>query len=35
VQLSVLDQSASVAGRADDDAIRDTLDLEVHAGLLG
>lgn len=35
LHLSVLDQSVSVAGLGEDDAIRDTLDLAVHAESLG
>lgn len=35
MKLSVLDQSVSVAGRGEDAAIRDTLELAVHADALG
>jgi luciferase family oxidoreductase group 1 len=35
VRLSILDQSVSVAGRGEDHALRDTLDLAVHAESLG
>ncbi|MGA1289494.1 MAG: MsnO8 family LLM class oxidoreductase, partial [Rubrivivax sp.] len=35
MRLSILDQSVSCAGRGEDDAIRDTLDLAVHAEALG
>jgi len=35
MKLSVLDQSVSVAGRGEDDAIRDTLDLARHCESLG
>jgi luciferase family oxidoreductase group 1 len=35
LRLSILDQSVSCAGRGEDDAIRDTLDLAVHAEALG
>jgi luciferase family oxidoreductase group 1 len=35
MKLSVLDQSVSVAGRGEDDALRDTLALAVHVEALG
>ena len=35
LRLSILDQSVSCAGRGEDDAICDTLDLAVHAETLG
>ena len=35
MKLSVLDQSVSIAGRGEDAAIRDTLDLAVHCEALG
>ena len=35
LRLSVLDQSVSCAGRGEDDALRDTLDLAVHCEALG
>src|SRR5919206_5045374 len=35
MKLSVLDQSVSIAGRGEDAAIRDTLELAVHCEALG
>src|SRR5881394_1082484 len=35
MKLSVLDQSVSIAGRGEDAAIRDTLELAVHCETLG
>src|SRR5438132_8350995 len=35
IRLSVLDQSVSVAGRGEDEAIRDTLGLAEHCEALG
>ena len=35
MHLSILDQSIACAGRGEDDALRDTLDLAVHAEALG
>jgi luciferase family oxidoreductase group 1 len=35
MRLSILDQSVSVSGRGEDHALRDTLDLAVHAESLG
>ena len=35
MQLSILDQSVACAGRGEDHALRDTLDLAVHAETLG